>query len=254
MRARFKIIEEGKKAIANVERDDDEDADRNFDKLLAQKFVTPTILLLNRQITAEALEVILKKPFVVELPIPQRTLKSETPGISSFIPRAALDATTLVTLRISMNADGGNERLYLNNWVFSLLELVNIWVESDNLKSVHVQASGNRTSLSDETLVYMLCKGVSLSPFRLPPDVSNRSTGLADRGKLNLQLKILKFLIASDKGAPSFMRKVTFGEGLRGSNKLIEGDKISPNMYLEVVSRPHYPSPLAKKFTNPIGA
>ncbi|MCJ1262682.1 hypothetical protein MMC22_002552 [Lobaria immixta] len=113
MRARFKTIEEGRKATANEEKINDAAADRNFDEMLAQKFVTPNILLLNRQITAEALDVIRKKRLVVELPIPQRTLRSEPPDISRFIPRAAFDAATLMTLRVSMNADNGIEKLYV---------------------------------------------------------------------------------------------------------------------------------------------
>lgn len=190
MRARFKIIEEGRKIPANEEKNFDNDADRKFEENLAQKFVTPNILLLNRQITAEALDVIRKKRLVVELPVPQRSPWSDPPDISRFIPRAALDAATLVTLRVGMNADNGKEKLYVYSWAITLNELVNIWVEQPNdLKSLHVQASGNRTVMSDEMLVYMLGHGVSLNPFRLPRDVSNGSPDQSDPGKLNLPLK-----------------------------------------------------------------
>lgn len=120
-----------------------------WSKLLDQKFITPNILLLNRQITTEARAVILKKTLFIDLAIP-RMRWFDTPampnGVLCFIPESALRAAPRVWLRVGPQEK--SEKLFWSNCQHTLGELVTIWWTKQNLESIVMEAVSTTDSMT----------------------------------------------------------------------------------------------------------
>lgn len=151
-------IETIKEAIPSIQ--DDEDADDNYNFLLYQPFITPTILLLNRQINTEAMAVILATPMTIPLSLPSRTSWSEIPDLTFFVPQTALDAVQIVKVVIDQE-ESGRWRVSRNVWKQVLKHLAGMWYYKTNLESFTALAPGQH-EVEDKVEVYMaLALGVS---------------------------------------------------------------------------------------------
>lgn len=95
---------------------------------------TPTILLLNRQITSEALEILREKPLILTRPPPYVLQLAKPMDITEFIPEATLQKLRKVVLE--MNFDTGDAQY----WLKMVELLLDVWCEETELESMVVRA------------------------------------------------------------------------------------------------------------------
>lgn len=96
------------------------------------KLVTPTILLLNRQITSEALLVLQKKILSIPTPPPSPIELAKPTDITEFIGEAVLQNVRLVTLRLNFKDCAPRD------WMKTVENLLDIWCQRNSLQSLHV--------------------------------------------------------------------------------------------------------------------
>lgn len=101
---------------------------------------TPTILLLNRKITAEALVVLYGRPFVLTSPSPHPIPFSNPVYITEFISEATLRNVRTVALNINLNYTRTNSFGDANGWTRTVTTLFEVWKEKNSLIKVEVHA------------------------------------------------------------------------------------------------------------------
>ena len=94
--------------------------------------VTPTILLLNRQITSEALVILQKKILTIPSPPPSPMQLARPTDITEFIGEAVLQNVRLVTLRLNFKDHSSR------HWMKTVENLLDIWCQRNNLQSLHI--------------------------------------------------------------------------------------------------------------------
>ena len=97
------------------------------------KLVTPTILLLNRQITSEALVVLQKKILTIPSPPPSPIQLAKPTDITEFIGEAVLQNVRLVTLRLNFKDHAPRD------WMKTVENLLDVWCQGNNLQSLHIR-------------------------------------------------------------------------------------------------------------------
>lgn len=103
-----------------------------------ESFVTPAILLLNRQINVEAASFLRSKPFVIDSPPPHCAELGRDFTITEFISVATLKKFTHVVLEMD---------LLLQYWNDTLDTLFNVWAEENDLKLLHIRVKQWETGL-----------------------------------------------------------------------------------------------------------
>jgi hypothetical protein len=117
---------------------------------------TPSLLLLNRQITAEACEIIYQKPFVMASTPPYIPQLAKPMDITEFISESTLQNLRFVVLNMDLNHNpnlmsGGAKR-----WLKTVEMLLDIWYVKNNLKRVEVQATYTAPSRDVTRLLSMV--------------------------------------------------------------------------------------------------
>ncbi|KAK4990065.1 hypothetical protein LTR66_006903 [Elasticomyces elasticus] len=106
------------------------------------RLTTPTVLLINRQITSEALRILHKKRFVFNATESFHMLSSmASPQITRFIGKQTLQKLTHVTLNLSCG-----------EWVCVIQDLAMIWTMKHALKELHIH-------IEDELKREMVARG-----------------------------------------------------------------------------------------------
>ena len=96
------------------------------------KLVTPTVLLLNRQITSEALVVLQKKILTIPSPPPCPFQLAQPTDITEFIGEGVLKNVRLVTLRLNFKDHAPRD------WMKTVENLLDVWCQENNLQSLHI--------------------------------------------------------------------------------------------------------------------
>jgi hypothetical protein len=92
---------------------------------------TPSLLLLNRQITSEALEVLYRKPLILDTTPPYTPQFGQPMGIPEIVSETTLQNLRFVVLRMDLD-----QRQSARYW-FKIIEmLLDIWYVKNNLEEV----------------------------------------------------------------------------------------------------------------------
>jgi hypothetical protein len=95
---------------------------------------TPSLLLLNRQITSEALEVLYRKPLILDTTPPCIPQLGQPMGIPEIISETTLQNLRIVVLRMDLD-----QRQSARYW-FKIIEmLLDIWFVKNNLEEVQAR-------------------------------------------------------------------------------------------------------------------
>jgi hypothetical protein len=95
---------------------------------------TPSLLLLNRQITSEALEVLYRKPLILDTTPPYIPQLGQPMGIPEIISETTLQNLRFVVLRMDLD-----QRQSARYW-FKIIEmLLDIWFVKNNLEEVQAR-------------------------------------------------------------------------------------------------------------------
>lgn len=116
---------------------------------------TPSILLLNRQIYSEALQILTSRTFHLQTPIPANFRRDVRDiFLSDFIGEETLSNVRLVSLRLSFQTMKD-----ANNWYKTIHQLENIWRNKNKIQSllVHVEPM---SSLDGELSDYAYAKRI----------------------------------------------------------------------------------------------
>lgn len=100
---------------------------------------TPTILLLNRKTTAEALEILYQQPLMLTLPSPHPMPFPNPVYITEFISEPTLQNVKTVTLDMNLNFNRLNCYGDANGWTRTVKALLEIWRKKNNLRWVEVR-------------------------------------------------------------------------------------------------------------------
>ena len=124
-------------------------------------FVTPPILLLNRQITSEALPVLWAKTLHVPSPPPHAIYLQGNVDIAQFISDITLQKAQKVTLTVNPETHG------YRDWRRMVENLLAVWGQEENsLKSLHVKIINGSASMANQKAEAVLA-GVSSSALHL---------------------------------------------------------------------------------------
>ncbi|KAH9991092.1 hypothetical protein F4779DRAFT_609760 [Xylariaceae sp. FL0662B] len=105
---------------------------------------TPPLLLVNRQITAEALQALRDKPFVLTRYAPYSAMLAQPMDITEFISEYTLRSTYHVVLKIDLFGDARawckTVEVLLDTWVAgNCLRKIEVWVHGRTVEGVPVQ-------------------------------------------------------------------------------------------------------------------
>ena len=96
------------------------------------ELVTPSILLLNRQITSEARVVLQKKVLTISSPPPVPIQLAKPADITEFIGEGVLQTVRFVTLRLNFKDHEPRD------WMKTVENLLDVWCERNDLQSLHI--------------------------------------------------------------------------------------------------------------------
>jgi len=108
-------------------------------KLSVEKMRTPTILLLNRQINAEAQDTLRKKTLIINSPPPVCQALGKAMDITEFIGDVTLQKAYHVLLDMDLEHQ---------DWLATIETLLDVWCEENSLKSLHVRVKCPQNTLS----------------------------------------------------------------------------------------------------------
>ncbi|KAG9231941.1 hypothetical protein BJ875DRAFT_443627 [Amylocarpus encephaloides] len=100
---------------------------------------TPALLLLNRQISFEALTVIYRRTFALSAPPPLVSMRSEHLGVTAFISPVTLQRLRYVMLDMNLNFKPGMWHSNAKRWLNTMEKLLCIWTESNVLERLRVK-------------------------------------------------------------------------------------------------------------------
>ncbi|KAE9371527.1 hypothetical protein N431DRAFT_341644 [Stipitochalara longipes BDJ] len=97
---------------------------------------TPSLLLLNRQITSEALEVLYRKPLILDKPPPYMPQLGRPMDVPELISENTLQNLRFIVLRMDLD-----QKRSARDWLKVIEILIDIWLVKNDLKKVqiHVQ-------------------------------------------------------------------------------------------------------------------
>ncbi|KAL6719465.1 hypothetical protein ACLMJK_003705 [Lecanora helva] len=124
-------------------------------------FVTPTVLLLNRQITSEALVELQKKTLRIPGPPPKPDQLAKPLDIITFIGESVLQIVRNVAITMDFNAHGSR------GWLRAIENLLDIWMQANNLQSlrIHIVDFTTITTGQDDEIRSILASVDSLLSF-----------------------------------------------------------------------------------------
>ena len=108
-------------------------------KLSVEKMTTPTILLLNRQITAEAQDTLRKKTLIINSPPPVCLALGKAMDVTEFIGDVTLQKAYHVLLDLDLEHQ---------DWLATTETLLDVWCEENSLKSLHVRVKCPQNTMS----------------------------------------------------------------------------------------------------------
>ncbi len=97
---------------------------------------TPSLLLLNRQITSEALEVLYRKPLILDSTLPYMPQLGRPMDIPEIISESTLQNLRFVVLRMDL---GLGQKRSARNWYKTVEILLDIWLVKNNLEKLEVR-------------------------------------------------------------------------------------------------------------------
>lgn len=100
---------------------------------------TPTVLLLNRQITAEALAELYRQALVLTSPFPHSMVFPSPTSITEFISEASLQQVRMIELDMDLNYDSLHRNEDANEWSLTVASLLDIWYKNNHLEKVEVR-------------------------------------------------------------------------------------------------------------------
>ena len=106
-------------------------------------FNTPTILLLNRQITSEALWVLHKKTLTIASPPPSPLQLAKPMDITEFIGEAVLLKVRHVKLVLDFKEYASRD------WVKMVENLLDVWCQENSLESLQVQVEAGKQDIGN---------------------------------------------------------------------------------------------------------
>jgi hypothetical protein len=108
-------------------------------KLSVDRVTTPSILLLNRQITAEAQDTLRKKTLVINSPPPVCQAFRKAMDITEFIGDITLQKAYHVLLDMDLEHQ---------DWLTTIETLLDVWCMENSLKSLYVRVKCPQNTLS----------------------------------------------------------------------------------------------------------
>jgi hypothetical protein len=102
---------------------------------------TPPLLLLNRQITSEALEILYQKPFIMDSTPPYIPQLAKPMDITEFISESTLQNLRFVILKMNLNHKPNLMSGGAKGWLKTVEMLLDIWFVKNNLERVEVHVT-----------------------------------------------------------------------------------------------------------------